>query len=217
MAGLGILTLLSFRYPSRARAAAASRRLPQPGPAPAPASTPAAVVVLPPTPVPQLPAPAPGGIEALITREAQAQGVDPRVALMFADLESGLNPNVTHDKDWPFRNRCEGYRKHVLDNPRFADNPARTDPSAWIGYGLFGLLSPYFAGPHEHPRALLDPATNARRGIAFLKRKLEQAGGDIRTARLRYAGCYPPERCSPGRIATLDRRLQAGLQRWGLR
>lgn len=222
LAGLGFFTLLSFRYPQRARARARrllgagdrTPALPKPMPSPAPAPPAAAVHVL--------PAPAPvrtdsaGSAEAIVTAAAQAHGLDPRVALMFADLESGLNPNVEHDRDWPFRNGCGNYRRHVLENPKFASNPARGEPGAWIGYGLFGLLSPYFAGPHEHPRLLLDPTTNAQRAAAFLKRKLDQSGGDIRQARLRFAGCWRPERCSPEKVALVDRRLQAAMRKWGL-
>src|SRR4051812_46824745 len=82
-----------------------------------------------PYPSPPYPFPTPAGqgawpalisgeaVAALIADEARAQGVDPRVALAFADAESALRPAAQGDLDWPYRNGGALYHKHVLGNP----------------------------------------------------------------------------------------------------
>ena len=75
-----------------------------------------------------------------------------------------------------------------MENPRFAHNPAREDPTAWHSYGLFQLLACWHAQPEQHPRALLDPATNAELGVRFIRSLLNATAGDIGAARIRYVG-----------------------------
>lgn len=209
LAGLGALAWLAMRYPRQAQA----RSLPRMLPAPAPAPTPAAAIALPPV-VPHA-AESPS-IADIIAQHARAAGINPRLAMAFADLESGINPGALHDQDWATRDGCANYRKHVLGNAKFNQNPGRGEPAAWMGYGLFGLMSPFFLGALEHPRVLLDPNINAMRGTGLIAQHLRSSGGNVRDARLRYVGCYPAERCSPTKVAQIDRRLQDALRKWGV-
>ncbi len=128
-------------------------------------------------------------VVALIRREAAAQGVPPAIALAFADIESRLNPNAEGDLNWHERDNGARYKKHVLANKRLAKNPARLEPQAWHSYGLFQLLAPWHVDADEHPRSLLDPSVNARKGVAAIKQALKQAKGDPYGARLAYVGC----------------------------
>lgn len=150
-------------------------------------------------------------IRALIEREAIAQGLAPEIAFVFAELESGFNPNVYGDRDWAIRHPGEWQ----ATQQRMPDNPAIRDPSAWGSYGLFGLLAPYHVGPLEHPHVLWDAALNTQRGVAAVKHALESAHGDIRSARLLYVGCgWHGSRCSRKYIAQTDKRLRAATRNW---
>jgi hypothetical protein len=154
-------------------------------------------------------------IVQLIREEAERQGVPAHVALAFADIESGLQPDAVGDLDWSTRRNGELYRKHVLRSERLQDNPARHDPSAWHSYGLFQLLAPYHVGPLEHPSVLLDPRTNAERGVRFLGQLLSRARGDVYAARLAYVGCgLDGSRCAAADVERIRARLHAALERW---
>jgi soluble lytic murein transglycosylase-like protein len=61
------------------------------------------------------------------------------------------------------------------------------DPSARSGAGALGLFQvmPFHFRPGEDP---LDPEVNASRGLAYLQRSLEIAGGDIGLALAGYNG-----------------------------
>jgi hypothetical protein len=157
-------------------------------------------------------------IAALIVDEAHAQGVDPRVALAFADAESGLRPDEQGDLDWPYRNGGELYQKHVLGNPALLRNPYRGDPSVWHSYGLFQLLAPYHVLELEHPAVLLDPRINARRGVRAVRTALERSGGELYQARRRYAGCGPGSGCehNTALLARIDGRWSQALNKWGI-
>lgn len=159
-----------------------------------------------------------GPIVALIAAEASAQGVDPRVALAFADAESGLRPEAQGDLDWPYRNGGELYQKHVLGNPALLRNPYRGDPSVWHSYGLFQLLAPYHVLELEHPAVLLDPRINAQRGVRAIRSALERSGGELYQARRRYAGCGPGSGCerNAALLAHVDGRWSQMLHKWGL-
>ena len=198
--GLGALALLALDAPAARAAAPTSRveppRLPRGVPVPAPAEG--------------------EGVEQLIRAEAARQGLDPRVALVFADLESSLDPSAIGDRDWALKDGGARYRRLVLDEPRFAQNPARLVPEAWASYGLFGLLAPYHAGPLEHPHVLLDPRVNAERGIAHLRRLLQRSGGSLIEARRRYVGCPPPKFCEPITLGRVDGRFARTARKWGL-
>jgi hypothetical protein len=155
---------------------------------------------------------------ALIAEEAHAQGVDPRVALAFADAESGLRPEAQGDLDWPYRDGGELYQKHVLGNPALLRNPYRGDPSVWHSYGLFQLLAPYHVLELEHPAVLLDPRTNARRGVRAVRTALERSGGELYQARRRYAWCGPGSGCerNTALLARVDGRWSQALHKWGI-
>mgnify|MGYP001572887936 CR=1 FL=1 len=89
----------------------------------------------------------------LVTAEANTQGVDPSLAIALMMTESGGNAG--------------------------AINPA--DPS----YGLFQVTpatASWLAGRPISPDDLLDPATNARFGIAYLRYQLDRYGGDVASA-----------------------------------
>ena len=150
-------------------------------------------------------------VRAIIEREAWRRRVHPRAALLFAELESGFNPHAYGASDWASTHPDEW---HALRR-RMPCNLAIDDPTAWGRYGLFGLLAAYHVYPDEHPRVLSDPAVNAARGIPLLKRTLDSAGGDVRSARRFYVGCgLDGSLCSAERLAELDARLTAAARRW---
>lgn len=162
-------------------------------------------------------------IEKIIIDEANRQGVDPRIALLFADLESGLKPATTGDHDWPYReqNGVTMYERFVLQNDTYNNNPWRDDPSVWISYGLFQLLSPhylYFYDRNAHPAKLLDPQINSKIAIKRIKNQIEKFGAnDLVKVRLGYgASCLIPNRCSYETINRIVGRLDKFAGKWGL-
>lgn len=147
---------------------------------------------------------------ALVRRVARDLGVPEAVALAFAELESGFNPAVQGDQQWPEK-RPELYRTLVLDT----SNPYRQDASLWHSYGLFQLLAPYHVQVGEHPHVLLDPELNARRAVAQIKRLLRQAAGDVAGARLAYIGCgVDGARCAAAVTEAALARFAPVYQRW---
>lgn len=153
-------------------------------------------------------------MQALVRRVASSLGVSVAAALAFAEVESDFNPRLEGDLEWP-NLKPELYRKLVLDHAAMAQNPARTDKSAWHSYGLFQLLAPYHVRPTEHPRILLDPQTNAVRGITQLRQLLRRAGGDVAGARLAYVGCgVDGSQCSVQKQEQVLARFAPIYQRW---
>lgn len=125
--------------------------------------------------------PDPEVMKALIRREARAFGVPEPVALATAWAESRFDPFAEGDLKW---HENEGRFAAVV--PR--DNPHRWDRKLWHSYGLFQLLAPYYVRKNESPLVLLDPETNANRGVAHLARLLKRHGGDLDNVRLAYTG-----------------------------
>lgn len=146
----------------------------------------------------------------LIREEAAKQGLPASIALAFAEAESGFDPLAEGDKQWPDK-QPELYRKLVLEDPRRAANPARTQRELWHSYGLFQLLAPYHARPKEDPRVLLEPRLNAQRGIAFIKSLLAKHRDDLVEARLAYAGALNVSRAEQNRVLE---RFAKIYQRW---
>lgn len=174
---------------------------------------------------PSTPAPAPkpsgGGrnpspeVLAAITGAARSAGIPLSVALAFADIESGFNPSAIGDPKWYEKSGGALYRKHVLNNPRLAKNPARTDPTVWKSYGLYQTLAAHHCPPNEHPRVLLDPHRNAQIGCTFIASLLKKANGDVRKARLAYVGCgLDGKLCKAEDVAKTLARLDTALKRW---
>jgi hypothetical protein len=156
------------------------------------------------------PRPSPA-IRALIEREAVAQGLAPEIALVFAELESGFNPNAYGDRDWAYNHPTEWQ----ATRQRLPENPAVDDPSAWGSYGLFGLLAALHVAPHENPQVLWDAALNAHRGVATIKQALDRTHGDLRAARLLYVGCGADgSRCSRKYLVQTEARLRVVAQKW---
>lgn len=124
---------------------------------------------------------------ALVRAEAHRQGVAEPIALAFAEAESDFDDGVEGDLDWATK-KPDKYESLVLRNPKLAKNPARLDARAWHSYGLFQLLAAHHVRPSEHPRALLDPALNAQRGVTYIKGLLRKHGDDVAQARLAYTG-----------------------------
>jgi soluble lytic murein transglycosylase-like protein len=147
---------------------------------------------------------------SLVRMEAARQGVPEPIALAFAEAESDFDANAHGDLAWAEK-RPELYRKLVLDNPLFADNPARNDPSAWHSYGLFQMLAPHHVRPHEHPSVLADPKVNAQRGIAYIKALLRKHGDDLAEVRLAYAGATNASAAEQERVLG---RFSKIYQRW---
>jgi len=153
-------------------------------------------------------------MQALVRRLAHSLGVPAAVALAFADIESGFDAAREGDLDWPSK-RPDLYRSLILDNAAFNSNPARGDARAWHSYGLFQLLAPYHVRPEEHPRTLLDPQTNAVRGITQIRALLRRAGGDVAGARLAYIGCgLDGKKCSELVQEQALARFAPVYQRW---
>lgn len=127
-------------------------------------------------------------MRGLIISTAKRLGVNPRYALAYAWLESKFNPFADGDKDWAKWDNGARYQKNVLDNPKFAKNPARNKPELWHSYGLFQLLAPYYVGETEDPSILYSPTINAERGIKRMAASIKKANGSIMQARIEYAG-----------------------------
>lgn len=127
-------------------------------------------------------------IADLLREAADRHGVERRVVLAFAWIESRWNPSAEGDLIWHERSGGALYRRHVLNNARLARNPARLEPDVWHSYGLLQLLAPYYVEPTEHPRVLLDPVINADRGAGAIARLLARAHGDVLAARYLYVG-----------------------------
>lgn len=151
-----------------------------------------------------------------VIREAADRHQVPRqVALAFAWCESRLNPNAQGDLDWHEKRGGSLYQSMVRDAAKFEHNPARYEPAAWHSYGLFQLLAPYHVKPSEHPRVLLNPAINADRGCAEIRRLLTKARGDVRSARLAYVGCgYGGTLCAALVVAQYEKKLNDAMQRY---
>jgi Transglycosylase SLT domain len=107
----------------------------------------------------------------LIRGEAIRQGVPTEIALATARVESNFDPTVEGDRNWHLN--TERFERVVPKG-----HPHRSEREAWHSYGLFQLLAPYHVRMDEHPRVLLDPAINAARGVAALKRLLDRHNGD---------------------------------------
>lgn len=147
---------------------------------------------------------------ALVRRVARELGVPAAVALAFAEVESGFNPAVQGDLNWP-QKKPELYRKLVLDKGL----SYAADESLWHSYGLFQLLAPYHVLVGEHPHVLLDPEINARRAVVALKRLLQTTGGDPLAARLAYIGCgVDGARCADEVRDAAIARFQPIYARW---
>lgn len=154
-------------------------------------------------------------VVSLIRLECSRQGLRPDYALAFAEVESGFNPRQRGDLNWATRAGGALYRVRVLENPRLANNPARTDPSAWHSYGVFQLLAAYHVAPHEHPSVLYDAQTNVQRGVQAIRGLLERAQGDVYAARLAYVGCgFGGDKCEPQRVNEIRTRLSQALSHW---
>lgn len=153
----------------------------------------------------------------IITQVAEDHGILPQAALLWADLESALNPNAIGDKKWATRNP-DKYRRFVLEREEYQDNPWRDVPERWASYGLFQLLSPFWvlrtSNPSADPRILLDPELNARLWMRHLFVPLIEKHGDVFTARL-FEVCDRPGGCSNTKLNRNVRRLAAAAPEWG--
>lgn len=148
-----------------------------------------------------------GLMRAIIARAAQTHGVPIHVAHAYAWLESRFDSKAEGDLAWATWDHGARYRKYVLEARKFAHNPYRLMPELWHSYGLFQLLAPHFIGPQEDPRVLLDPEINADRGCKYIATCLRKARGDVRLARLYYAGATKLD--EPAQAALLAKMDQA--------
>lgn len=144
-------------------------------------------------------------MEALIRREARAQGVPEPVALATAWVESRMDPHAEGDLQWHTNDK-----RFESTVPR--DNPHRWQRSLWHSYGLFQLLAPYHVKGAETPMVLLDPEINTQRGVAFLGRLLKRHAGDLDAVRLAYTGQLGSDSSMARR--TLE-KWHAALARYG--
>jgi hypothetical protein len=151
-------------------------------------------------------------IEQLIRERAREHGVPEAVALAFADAESGLDPNAEGDTRWPTSDGGVRYRRFVLGNPDYADNPDRDNAEAWHSYGLFQLHAAHHTPKGLRPRALLDPELNTRIALAKIARLIRHYGTPTQ-ARIAYV-CGSPDGCSAERRAEITERFHGALARW---
>jgi hypothetical protein len=155
----------------------------------------------------------------LIKSEALKQGVDPKVALTFARLESNFKSNVVGDTTWHQRKDSQGrtrWERFVRDNPRYIKSPFRDEKHLWASYGLFQLLSPFELwreDPNADPRILLQPEVNTRLAVAKLKRLQDRFGKDPLKIRLAYGGCTVTGRaCPAGTVLRASKLHEAASQ-----
>lgn len=161
------------------------------------------------------PKPSASPMLSLIRRAADDAHVPRSIALAFAWLESTFDPAREGDLRWHEKREGELYRLHVLQGPRFARNPWRTQAALWHSYGLFQLLAPYHCDDDADPRSLLDPTTNARKGCALLRSLHLRSHGDVRAMRLAYVGCgLDGQRCAEAVTRDVLTRLDAALARF---
>jgi len=144
-------------------------------------------------------------MEGLIRREARAFNVPEPIALATAWIESKFDPTAEGDKRWH-----ENDRRFDAVVPK--DNPHRWQRDLWHSYGLFQLLAPYHVRKHESPLVLLDPETNANRGVAHLARLLRRHNGDLDAVRLAYTGALQAPLDVQDRIL---RKWHEGLRKFG--
>lgn len=143
-----------------------------------------------------------------IENAAKKHNVPLKYALAFAWLESRFNPRAKGDLKWHQWDDGARYKKFVLNNPTFANNPFRNTPEVWHSYGLFQLLAPHFLLGHENPAILFYPEINADRGVKKIANSLKTAKGDIGEARVIYAGA---SKLSQATKDELKRRLTEAL------
>jgi hypothetical protein len=151
-----------------------------------------------------------------IKAEALKQGVDPRIALTFADLESRFQSGAVGDRTWPFRG--DKWERFVRDNPRYSANQFRNQRDLWVSYGLFQLLSPFELWreePNADPRILALPEVNARLGVAKIKRLQDEFGKDPLKIRIKYV-CGSIRSCDPGKVLSIARKLANTAPKHGL-
>ena len=166
-----------------------------------------------PTPV------ATGPVMTAIVAESKRQGVNPAVALLFADLETSFK-NVRGDKTWPDRRRADGrtnWEALVRDSSTLAVNPFRFQRQLWVSYGPFQLLSPYEIArynPKADPRILDNVPLNVRLGVAKIKRLTDKYGDDLDALRLAYT-CGSPGGCL-GRAPKVLARMATKADKYGL-
>lgn len=149
--------------------------------------------------------PSQSAMEGIIRREARAFGVPEPVALATAWVESRLDPFAEGDKAWH-----ENEKRFEAVVPK--DNPHRWQRALWHSYGLFQLLAPYHVRKNESPLVLLDPETNANRGVAYLARLIKRHVGNLDDVRLAYTGALQAPADVQDRIL---RKWHDALARYG--
>ena len=151
-----------------------------------------------------------------IKAEALKQGVDPRIALTFADLESRFQSGAVGDKTWPFRG--DKWERFVQNNPRYSANQFRDQRDPWVSYGFFQLLSAFELwreDPNADPRILALPEVNARLGVAKIKRLQDEFGNDPLKIRIKYV-CGNIAKCDPGKVLSIARKISKTAPKHGL-
>lgn len=126
-------------------------------------------------------------IRELIAVEATRQGLLPRVALAFADEESGLR-NLVGDMHRPELKRA---------------------------YGPFQLQARFHLREGEGPLTLLHLPTNVERGVETIKRALRVAEGDVLKARFMYVcGRQFLRSCSSSKLLWIHSSWSRTWRRW---
>lgn len=150
-------------------------------------------------------------IEKEIISQCKIQGLDPRVAFLFADLETGIR-NITGDHDWPEKEK--NYQR-VID--MYPGNPYVKNRKLWISYGPFQLLSVWNlkkVDPMGSPELLGNYKTNVKVAVALIKKLYEKNNHDLLMTRINY-GCANIYVCSNKRLKKIATRLQKFAPKWG--
>lgn len=161
-----------------------------------------------------------GDIQKIIVAESQKQGLDPAIAILFAELETNSR-NITGDPKWPYRKTGDGrtnWEKYVRDEKRYNGNQFREDASLWISYGPFQLLSPHILYQYKanaDPRILSDVKLNAKLAVAKIIRLREKYKGNIANMRIAYV-CGSAEGCGQTRRNEILASLRSQAPRFGI-
>lgn len=130
-------------------------------------------------------------IKSIITEEARKQGLNPKIALLFAFLESRYT-NKLGDTNWPFKRDETGktnWEKYVLNSKTLKYNPYVDEKELWISYGPFQILSAFHIDKIDataSPLILLDVRTNAAVAIQIIKKLQRMYGNNLEKMRLAY-------------------------------
>lgn len=151
-------------------------------------------------------------IEDEIIRQAKSRNLDPSIALLFADLESGIK-NVTGDYNWP--DNSENWKKVIRNYP---GNPYLKNRKLWISYGPFQLLAVWHLKKLDSmasPEILGNLKNNVKIGVSVIKNLEQKYNGDLLQMRMAYS-CGTPSSCPESKAILIAQRLQLKVKDYNI-